>query len=296
MGRKSREERTIEHGDIIVKDLEILYTQDSEAYKEYKKLLQEYKKVTKRFSKTLSMNDNIGKDVIRSNESLKENVTYTVQKAREKIIYNIEEHRKTKEALAKYSDLDKNNMSALQDEISDLKQYISQLENKVTQNDEIHHQFEQSHATHLQSIDINSSEIKNMSYQSIVTRYINSAQRNHLNLTVAKLSIDNFTEKLQLLNSENSNRDTIIKVLHKFFTTSISSKNIVYYFNDNIFYLIFPDCTAQECKEFIDKVNVKRKLLNVTFTFSIGIAQFEQNDKFSTFQTRLNNAHNEVAL
>jgi len=294
MKRKTREEKTIEHSEIIIEDLATLYSFESEAYKEYVKLFEEYKKVTKRFSKTLSMNDSIGRDVIMDNESLKQSVTYTVKKAREKIIYNIEEHRKTKEVLAKYSDTDKNNIAALQEEVSDLKKHISQLENKIDGDDEVHHQFEQS-PTKVHAADINNVELKNISYQSLITKYINTTQRKNLKFSVAKLTIDDFDQKIQLLNNENSNKDTIIKVLHKFFTTSISSKNIVYYYDNNIFYLIFPNRNSQEIQEFIDKVNVKRKLLNVIFTFSIGIAQFELGDQFGTFQERLNKAHKEAS-
>lgn len=295
MARQTREEKTIEHSEVIVDDLARLYTQDSEAYKEYKKLFDEYKKVTKRFSKTLTINDSIGKNVIIDNEQLKENVTYTVKKARDKIIYNIEEHRKTKEALTKYSQIDKNNINILKQEVLDLRKYISQLESQLNKSDEIHHQFEESNIPKVKPKDINSSEIQNSSYQSLVTKYIASSQHNHQNLTVAKLTIDDFKEKIQLLNTDSSDSNTIIKVLHKFFTIGLGSKNIVYYFADNIFYFLFPNHSCQESKEFINKINVPRKLSNVTFTFSIGITQCKEDDKFEALQERLTQAHMKAA-
>jgi len=291
MIRKSREEKTMEHGDIIVEDLKILYTTDSEAYKEYKKLLNEYKKVTKRFSKTVSMSDSVGKHVIMKNETLKENVTYTVQKAREKILYNIEEHRKTKKVLAKYSDTGKNNIATLENEIRDLKKYIVQLESKSNRTNEVHHQFDEDSVEQINVKDINSDELKNISYQKILTKYITFIKEKKINFSVAKLSIDDFNEKIKFLNSENSTSNTIIKVLYKFFITGLGSKNIVYYSGDNIFYFLFPNSDSQESKNFIDKINVKRKLLNVTFTFSIGITQCTENDKFEGVEERLTQAH-----
>ena len=291
MKRKTREEKTMEHSQLIVGDLAALYSFESEAYKEYVKLFEEYKKITKRFSKTVAMNDNVGRDVIIDNENLKENVSYTVKKAREKIIHNIEEHRKTKEVLAKYSDADKQQLNTLKNEIVDLKKYIAKLESQLHLNDEIHHQFEILETPQIKPKDINNADIRNTSYQSILTQHINSAQQNNLNLTVSKLTIDNFKEKIKVLNVENSDSNTIIKVLHKFFTIGLGSKNIVYYFTDNIFYFLFPNHTYKESQEFIERVNVKRKLSNVTFTFSIGTTQYIKGDDLTSLQERLYNAH-----
>ena len=295
MARQTREEKTIEHGELIVEDLKRLYTTDSEAYKEYKKLFEEYKKISKRFSKTLTMNDAVGKNVIIDNEQLKENVTYTVKKARDKILYNIEEHRKTKEVLAKHSQTDKEVINTLRVEILDLKKNISNLESQLNRNDEVHHQFEETSIPKVKSKDINHVDIKNLSYQSILTKQIASSQHNHTHLTVAKLTIDDFKTKIKLLNSDSSDSNTIIKVLHKFFTIGLSSKNIVYYYADNIFYLIFPNHNCQETKEFIEKINVPRRLSNITFTFSIGITQCKEDDTFDSLEERLNKAHIEAS-
>ena len=72
--RKSKEEKVIEYSSLILKDLNLKYTNDDKELLEYEKLRQEYKKLNKRFNKILQMTDNIGKNIIVNNDNLKDSV------------------------------------------------------------------------------------------------------------------------------------------------------------------------------------------------------------------------------
>ena len=294
--RKSREDKTIDHAEIVVGDLANIYNTDSIAYTEYANLLNEYKKVTKRFSKTLSMNDSVGKHVIEDNEQLKENVNYTIKKAKDKILYNIEEHRKTKEVLSKHSETDKELINSLRRELKDLRKYTHKLEQELNKSDEIDHQFYETFDEDVKSKEINSIDLKSQSYQTVVNTEIERSKESNTALTIAKLSIDDFTNKLRSLEGVNSDKKGLLKVLYKFFTISLGSKNIVYYFKDNVFYILLPNIDLKKSQSLISKINIPRKLSNVTFTFSIGITEFvPATDNFTTINTRVQKANEKAS-
>lgn len=294
--RKSREEKTIDHAEIIVGDLAKLYNTDAIAYIEYSNLLNEYKKVTKRFSKTLSMSDNVGKHVIEDNEQLKENVSYTIKKAKDKILYNIEEHRKTKEVLSKHSQTDKDLINSLKRELKDLRKYTHKLEQELNKSDEIEHQFHETFDEDVKPKEINSIELKSKSYQTVVNEEIEKAKQSKTALTIAKLSIDEFINQLRALEGVNSDKKGLLKVLYKFFTISLGSKNTVYYFKDNVFYILLPNTDLKSSQALISKINIPRKLSNVTFTFSLGVTEFiPSSDNFNTVNTRIQKSNQKAS-
>ena len=98
MDRKTKEEKIVEHGEKVVEDFQDLYDKEARAVTEYNKLLDEYRRLNKRFNKIISMNDAVSKDVIVNNDNLKDSVDYTIKAAREKLLSNVAEHRKTKES------------------------------------------------------------------------------------------------------------------------------------------------------------------------------------------------------
>jgi len=285
--RKSREEKTIEHAQTVIDDLANLYNTEAIAYVEYKNLLDEYRRVTKRFNKTVSMSDSVGKSVIVDNEQLKENVNYTIELAKNKIMYNIEEHKKTKEVLSKHSQNDKDMINRLKRELKDLRKYSQKLELELNKSDEIEHEFYETFDTEVKSKEINSIELKDKSYQKVLNDQLKQSKEMNTPLTIAKLSIDKFVENLGLLEGVNTEKKGLLKVLYKFFTISLGSKSKVYYFKDNVFYIIFPNTDLKQSKALISKINIPRKLSNVTFTFSIGVTEYvSSSDDFKSINTR----------
>lgn len=66
---------------------------------EYEILLTEYKKLFKRYTKVMKIADAVSNEIIHNNDSLQDNLNYTIKIAREKLLHTIAEHRKTKDEL-----------------------------------------------------------------------------------------------------------------------------------------------------------------------------------------------------
>lgn len=101
--RTRKEDRIIQNSSEVTKELNRIY-QEGICIDEYEKLLDEYKKLYKRYEKTIKVSDNIENSIINKNESLSDNLDYTIKIARNKLFENISEHKKTKNVLSKYKE------------------------------------------------------------------------------------------------------------------------------------------------------------------------------------------------
>jgi len=286
MARKSREEKTIDHGEIVVDDLKKLYTENSTAFIEYEKLFKEYKKISKRFNKTLNISDTVGKGVLDDNEKLQDNLEYTIEKARDKILYNIEEHRKTKEVLAKATESERETINRLKRELRDLRQYTVKLEHELNKESDLSHEFYETEDI-VKPNEINPTNLHNKSFEKIVQQYLD---KGILPTTIAKITVDDFKNQYSQIKDFGSDKVSILKVFYKFFSSTIGTKHIVYYFGNNVFYIFFNKHTVENTNELIKLINVPRKISNVTFTFSIGITEL-QNESYNTFIQRLDSSN-----
>lgn len=290
MPRKTREEKVILHAKETMEDLEKLYNHDGRAVVEYHYLINEYKKLAKRSNRIIDLSDSVGKDMLKHTEKLKENVDYTVKIAKKKILYNIEEHRKTKETLARHSQTDKEIINSLKRELRDLREYARKLEHDLNKNNDVQHTFHDEQEKNVNQKEINSPEMSRYSYQKLLIQQIDNAKKHTTNLTVLKLVIDDFQNKQSLLKDLGSDKTSILKGLHKFFTVSVGSKNIVYYYSENTFYIILQNRTLEDSKSIIKKINVPRKIKDVNITFSIGVSQLEKDDDFNTINKKCDKA------
>lgn len=290
MSRKSREEKVIEHGEIIVDDLKRLYSENSEAYMEYSHLFKEYKKLSNRFSKTLKLSDTSGKGVIDHNEQLKENIHYTVEKAKTKILYNIEEHRKTKETLAKVTENESEIVGKLKRELKDLRQYTIKLEHELNKESDISHEFQETEQI-VKPNDINPTNLHNKSFEKIIKQYLEKGIRP---TCVAKVSIDDFKNHYNQMKNFGSDKVSILKVFYKFFNSTLGAKHIVYYFGNNIFYIILNSQSLKDAITHIETINIPRTISNISFTFSIGLTPLFE-EEYTEFVKRVDQAHEEAS-
>ena len=82
--RIRKEDRIIQNGSKISEELNRIYLEGI-CIDEYEKLLDEYKKLYKRYEKTIKVSDNIENSIIHENESLSDNLDYTIKIARNKL-------------------------------------------------------------------------------------------------------------------------------------------------------------------------------------------------------------------
>lgn len=289
MARKTREEKTIEHGEIVIDDLKKLHSENSEAYMEYSKLLGEYKKLSKRFAKTLNISDTVGKGVLDQTEKLQDNLEYTIDKAKKKILYNIEEHRKTKDVLAKVSSNESEIVGRLKRELKDLRQYTIKLEHELNKESSVSHEFQESEQV-VKPNDINPKNLYNKSFEKLITQYL---ERAIFPTSVAKVSIDDFKHHYNQMKNFGSDKVSILKVFYKYFNTTLGAKHIVYYFGNNIFYIILNGQDIKSATNTIETINIPRTVSNISFTFSIGLTEL-QNEDYNSFLTRIDQANEEA--
>jgi len=300
MARKSKEEKIMAHGESVIEDFQTLYDNEARAVIEYNKLLSEYQKLNKRFNKIISINDAVSKDVIVNNESLKDSVDYTIKTAREKLLSNVAEHRKTKEILAKSVEKDKVKDKTLKKELELAYIKISKLEvelenSKRNSSSNAQNLFQKrSEANH--SLEINLPKFKNTSYEELLKQEIKKSNLNKTHLIVAKLTIDNFQD-IKTRIEEHGNISTFLRGTAKYLYVTLGNEHIVYYSHHNIYYLIFSNLNIDEAKVKMNVANIKRKLNNLTITFSIGVTEHIVNeDTFESINKRCDVANEEAAI
>jgi len=287
--RKSKEEKVIEHSVIVINDLQSKYKDDDKELFEYKKLMQEYKKLNKRFNKILQMTDNIGKNIIVNNDNLKDSVDYTIKTAREKIINNLEDHRKTKDILAKTVFNEKQKDEILKKELALAYKRIDDLENTL---DFSPNKNTENEAT----LEINLPQYRHFSYEDIFNQETNKSAHNTPSLFLAKLTIDNF-DNIKVKIEKEGNIRSFLRGVTKYLDNLLSNSCVVFHLKDDIFYLIFCNLTLQEIQSKIDISNIHRNLNDTIITFSIGLSQFFYNeDNFISINQKLDLANKEASL
>ena len=286
--RKSKEEKIIEQAEVVFEDFQEKYNNEDKEVIEYSKLLHEYKKLNKRFNKILQMTDNMGKNMIVNNENLKSSVDYTIKTAREKIITNLADHRKTKNILAKTMLDKKYKDETLKKELVQAYKKINELKN--SQENTALKTFENE-----STLEINLPKYKQFTYEELFNQETKNSSHDSEVLYLAKLSIDNFDHIKIEIEKEGSIR-TFLRGVTKYLDNLLNNSCIVYHLEEDVFYLIFCNLSLNEIEEKIDITNIHRNINDTTITFSIGISQYFSNeDTFLSLNEKLDLANIEAA-
>jgi GGDEF domain-containing protein len=235
------------------------------------------------------MGDNFGMSVIKDNDKLKNNVTYAINLGRDKLQHNIEEHKKTKEQFQLCRLKDKQIINDLKEELSN----IGNLKEKPKQanksnKDNVLDKVE------VANYDINEKKYFKKSYEEILTNELNNIKDKNETFTLVKLTIDRFDKLQHQFSTENINPLNIIKGLYRFFLTSLSNKDIVYYSHSNIYYIIFKELSIEKVKSYIKKINVTKEIGILTISFSISATRYKENDTFESINDRCDIAHQDA--
>jgi len=286
--RKSKEKKVIEHSELVINDLQSKYQSDDKELLEYNKLSQEYKKLNKRFNKILQMTDNIGKNIIVNNDNLKDSVDYTIKTAREKIINNLEDHRKTKDILAKTVENEKQKDDILKKELDLAYKRIDELENTL--------EFSTTKNSEKEvTLEINLPQYRHFTYEDIFNHEAKKSTHNTDNLHLAKLTIDNFTDIKYKIEKEGNIR-SFLRGVTKYLDNLLSSSCVVFHLKDDVFYLVFCNLSLEEIQSKIDIANIHRNLNDDIITFSIGLCQYFNNeDTFVSINKKLDLANKEAS-
>ena len=286
--RKSKEEKIIEHGDYILKELHKVYLEGI-GIDEYYKLLKEYKKLNRRYEKTIKLSDNMGSGIMEKNDSLTDSLQYTIKTARSKLMENVSEHRKTKESFGQNREKIKKYEEALTESYSQNSKLQNRLNSFIKQYGEVSHSFnEELKSTNPNSkVDINPTEYKNMDIKRVISLELSKESDRFV---LSKIKLNNFDDMLETI-EENSSIPNFINGTYKYIKNCFNKNGIVFHDKNEIFYIITTKQDLEVVKNLMAKLNVKRKVFSFTINFSIGTTMFiEGKDTEEILLRRCTNA------
>ena len=279
--RKVKEEKVIEHSDGIMKELHKVY-KEGIGVDEYSKLLTEYKKLYKRYHKTIKLGDTMGNQVMDKNELLQDNLQYTISKARDKLMDNVVEHRKTKEVSSNYRAKSKVYEDALRESYAENKK----LEKKITQYVKTFGEIESNikkTSTDSNNITkkINPREFDKITIEQLVSLELSKGKQEFV---IINLALKNFNQMIETI-EESSSLNNFLIGISKYIVNILDKSDIIYHFKDEEFFIITKDRNIDEINSLIQKLNQKRKVLGFDIQFTIGMTQYK--DKEDTTETLL---------
>lgn len=286
--RKSKEERIIEHGDKVLKELHKVYLEGI-GIEEYYKLLKEYKKLNRRYEKTIKLSDTMGNGIMQENDSLNSNLQYTIKSARNKLLENVTEHRKTKESFSLYQEKIKKYEDALNESYSQNSKLQNKLNSYIKQYGEVHHSFneELDSPNSNESMSINPIEYKNMDIRRIISHELAKESDRFI---LSKIKLNNFNDMIETI-KENSSVTNFINGTYKYIKNCFNKKALVFHDKNEVFYIITTKQNTDLVKILMERLNVKRKVFGFTISFSIGITKFiEGKDTEEIILRRCTNA------
>ncbi len=285
--RKSKEERVIEHGEYIIKELHRVY-KEGIGIDEYYKLLKEYRRLYKRQEKMIKLSDNMGGEIMEKNDTLSDNLQYTIKTARTKLMDNVSEHRKTKETSSKFQLRSKDLETALKESYEENSKLEKKLRYYIENYGEVKHSFnEEVGSQPTAKIVINPAEYKNMTIKQVVSMELS---KDKTSFGLAKISLNNFNAMIDTIEQSSSINNFLLGT-YKYLKNSFQKEDIVFHDTLEAFYIITRNKDSNAVKLLMQKLNKKRKVLNFDIIFSIGMTHFiPGKDTEEIFLRRCENA------
>lgn len=287
--RKPKEERVIEHGIYMLKELHRVY-KEGIGIDEYHKLLKEYKRLYKRQEKMIKLSDTMGGDIMDKNDTLSDNLQYTIKTARTKLMDNVTEHRKTKETSSRFQTRSKDLEDALKESYAENAKLEKKLAYYIEHYGEIKHTFNEEVGTPTPKnveLQINPPEYKGMSIKQVISLELAKEKDKFV---LAKVSLNNFENMIETIEQSSSINNFILGT-YKYLKNSFAKEDIVFHDEMETFYIITKGKDIDAVKPLMTKMNKKRKVLNFDIVFTIGFTQFIQGkDTEEIFARRCENA------
>ena len=288
--RIRKEDRIIQNGSKISEELNRIYLEGI-CIDEYEKLLNEYKRLYKRYEKTIKVSDNIEHSIINKNESLSDNLDYTIKTARSKLFQNISEHKKTKNALSKYKEEIDQYKKVLNELIAEKAIIQKKLNGYVKHFGEIKHQFVQSIDDENKLDNSKNNELQNISLEKVLSLAFTDSEKDFI---LIKLKLKNF-ERISEIIKLNASIRSFVEKTHIFIGHNISKDSIIYYEGNGVFYIILINKKIEEAKALENKLNSKRDIYDFEINFNFAISEFKrEKDSISRLINRCDMGLKEV--
>ena len=269
--RARKEDRIIENSTEVIKELNRIYLEGI-CINEYKKLLTEYKNLYKRYEKTIKVSDNIENSIMNKNDSLSDNLDYTIKIARNKLFENISEHKKTKVALSSYKQEIDQYKNILDELIIEKTNIQKKLNGYVKHFGEIKHEFAQSIDENKELNNKINKKLQNISLEKVLSLLFIDEEKDFI---LIKLELKNF-EKITEIIKLNTSIKNFIEKIHMFIEYNLSKDSIIYYDENAVFYVVLANKNIEEAKVLESKLNSKRDIYNFQISFNFAISKFDK--------------------
>ena len=269
--RIRKEDRIIQNGSEISKELNRIYLEGI-CIDEYENLLDEYKKLYKRYEKTIKFSDNIENSIIHENESLSDNLDYTIKIARNKLFQNISEHKKTKITLSSYKQELDQYKNVLDELILEKAIIQKKLNGYIKHFGEIKHQFVQSVDDEIKLDNSKNKKLQNISLEKVLSLAFIDNEKDFI---LIKLELQDFEKIIETIKVNTSIKNFIEKT-HTFIEHNIGKDSIIYYEENAVFYIVLINKKIEEAKTLENKLNRKRDIYNFEISFNLAISKFER--------------------
>ena len=269
-----KEEKVIQHATEILAQLHTLY-KGGALLTEFENLLNEYKKLYKRQQKMMKMGDTLSSEVMNNNDGLKENLDYTIKTARDKLLSNVVEHRKTKENIQQYI----KRIQDLENEIILLKSGSTESNMEIAQTPQA--------PKELVKENINPLELQDETISKLIKKSIDNNENK--SLIMACVGIDNFNDIQN--GTEISSIENYLKSIYKYLTNSVEKSDIVFHFKNEKFYILSDKTNIDEYSANLIKLNARKQV-----SFKFGVSKFLESDNVFSFLSRCNQALEEAKV
>lgn len=276
----SKEEKVIQHANEVLVQLHTLY-QGGELLDEFEILLKEYKKLYRREQKVIKMSDTLSGDVMSNNDHLHENLNYTIKTARDKLLLNVTEHRKTKENIQQYIE----RIKELENEIILLKSGSTDLNMEIATN---------PNQTYKEVVkeNVNPLELKNETISKLIKKSMENNKNK--NLIMACVTIDNFNEISN--SSKISSLKNFLNSIYKYLKNSFTKNEIIFHLNNEKFYILVNSADLEEFSSNLNKLNIRKLDSSLQIFFKFGVTKLLENDNVFSFLSRCNQALEEAKV
>jgi len=275
--KRLKADQVIENGNKTLDELLLIYD-NGIAYDKYYELLDHYIKLYQRTQSILKMSDDVGKMIFDKKEDLSENLEYTIKTATEKLVFNVEEHKKSKKAIGHYREKISEYQNVIGEyviENSKLKKQVDGYKKRYGEfNHTFHEEVPQLETSYDEVVCLNPEAYTNMTIEEIIEQKAQEIDR----LIIMNLKLKDFDSIVTSIKHSVA-LNSFLKSLYKFIKVCFDDDVLVYHHKENSFFVLTDIKQSKKLNDCSLKLNSKRVLFNNHIVFEITSTTYSKNDK-----------------
>jgi len=283
--KRLKADQVIEKGNKTLDELLQIYD-NGIAYDKYYELLEHYIKLYERTQSILKMSDEVGKMMFDKKEDLSESLNYTIKTAKEKLVFNVEEHKKSKKAIGHYREKISEYQNVIGEyviENSKLKKQVDGYKKRYGEfNHTFHEEVPQLETSYDEIVCLNPEIYNDMTIEEIIEQKAQEVDR----LIIMNLKLKDFDSIVTSIKHSVA-LNSFLKSLYKFIKVCFDDDVLVYHHKENSFFVLTDIRQSKKLNDCSLKLNSKRVLFNNQIMFEITSTTHSKNDKIDESMAKL---------